>query len=81
MGHKVDFDKYQVVVLVNNKEIIVKNFSFVVDMESNIPFMICTGILNNSWTDLAINNANIIYVRDLFESEKRIVGQIEDSSK
>lgn len=81
MGHKVDFDKYQVVVLVNNKEIIVKNFSFVVDMESNIPFMVCTGILNNSWTDLAINNANIIYVRDLFESEKRIVGQIEDSSK
>ena len=81
MGHKVDFDKYQVVVLVNNKEIIVKNFSFVVDIESNIPFMVCTGILNNSWTDLAINNANIIYVRDLFESEKRIVGQIEDSSK
>lgn len=80
MEHEVDFDKYQVVALVNNKEIIVKNFSFV-DIVNNVPFMACAGILNNSWIDLAINNANIIYIRDLSDSERRIVRQIDDLSE
>lgn len=80
MEHEVDFDKYQVVALVNNKEIIVKNFSFV-DIVSNVPFMVCAGILNNSWIDMAINNSNIIYIRDLSDSEKRIIRQIDDLSE
>lgn len=77
MEHEVDFDKYQVVALINNKEIIVKKFSFV-DIVKNVPFMVCTGILNNSWVDMAINNSNIIYIRDLSDSERRIVRQIGD---
>lgn len=77
MEHEVDFDKYQVVALINNKEIIVKKFSFV-DIVNNVPFMVCTSILNNSWVDMAINNANIIYIRDLSDSERRIVRQIGD---
>lgn len=77
---QVDSDRYQVVVLVNSKEIIVKNF----ESADNSPYLTCDGIFSsngNNWVNLAINKANIIYVRDLFESEKRIVRQIEDSSK
>ena len=80
MEHEVDFDKYQVVVLVNNKEIIVKDFSLD-GIVSDAPFVVCAGILNNSWIDLAINSANIVYVRDLFDGERRIVKQIYDLSE
>lgn len=77
---QVDSNKYQVVVLVNSKVIIVKNFK----SADNSPYLTCDGFFSsngNNWVNLAINKNNIIYVRDLFESEKRIVRQIEDSSK
>ena len=77
---EVDSYKYQVVVLINSKEIIVKNFK----SADNAPYLTCDGIFSsngNNLVNLAINKNNIIYVRDLFESEKRIVRQIEDSSK
>lgn len=82
MEHELDSEKYQVVVLVNSKEIIVKNFK----SADNSPYLTCDGIFSsnnfgNNWVDLAINKANILYVRDLFESEKRIVRRVEDSSK
>lgn len=82
MEHEVDSEKYQVVVLVNSKEIIVKNFK----SADNSPYLTCDGIFSsnnfgNNWVDLAINKSNILYVRDLFESEKRIVRRVEDSSK
>ena len=75
---QLDSYKYQVVVLVNSKEIIVKNFK----SEENSPYLTCNGIFSsnnfgNNWIELAINKANILYVRDLFESEKRIVSQAE----
>lgn len=76
---QVDSEKYQVVVLVNSKEIIVKNFK----SADNASYLICDGIFSsnnfgNNWVNMAINKANILYVRDLFESEKRIVRQVED---
>ena len=76
---EVDSDKYQVVVLVNSKEIIVKNFK----SADNSPYLTCDGLFNsnnfgNGWVNMAINKSNILYVRDLFESEKRIVRQVED---
>lgn len=82
MEHELDSEKYQVVVLVNSKEIIVKNFK----SADNSPYLTCDGIFSsnnfgNNWVDLAINKSNILYVRDLFESEKRIVRRVEDSSK
>lgn len=82
MEHEVDFNKYQVVVLVNSKEIIVKNFQSADDSH----YLTCDGIFasnnfGNGWVNLAIRKANILYVRDLFEGEKRIVRQVEDSAK
>lgn len=76
---EVDSDKYQVVVLVNSKEIIVKNFK----SKDSSPYLTCDGLFasNNfgdSWINMAISKANIIYVRDLFDAEKRIVRQVED---
>ena len=76
---QVDSDKYQVVVLVNSKEIIVKNFK----SSDNSHYLTCDGLFasnnfGNSWVNMAISKANILYVRDLFENEKRIVKQIED---
>ncbi len=76
---QVDSEKYQVVVLVNSKEIIVRDFK----SEDGSSYLTCDGLFSsnnfgNSWVNMAINKANILYVRDLFESEKRIVRQIED---
>ena len=76
---EIDSDKYQVVVLVNSKEIIVKDF----DSADGSPYLTCDGLFasNNfgeSWINMAISKANILYVRDLFEAEKRIVRQVED---
>jgi hypothetical protein len=76
---QVDFNNYKAVVLINNNEIIVKNlnnYDFI-DIVNNAPCLVCTGILNNSWIDLTINNANIIYIRELFDGEKRIVRQLD----
>ncbi len=76
---KADSNKYQVVVLVNSKEIIVEDFK----SEDDSPYLTCDGLFasnnfGNGWVNMAINKSNIIYVRDLFESEKRIVRQVED---
>ena len=76
---EVDSERYQVIVLVNSKEIIAKNFQ----SEENSPYLTCDGIFasnnfGNGWVNLAIRKANILYVRDLFEAEKRIVRQVED---
>ena len=76
---EVDSYKYQVVVLINSKEIIVKDFK----SADNAPYLTCDGIFSsnnfgNNWVNMGINKANILYVRDLFESEKRIVRQVED---
>ena len=75
---EVDSYKYQVVVLINSKEIIVKNFK----SADNAPYLTCDGIFSsnnfgNNWVNMGINKANILYVRDLFDSEKRIVKQVE----
>ena len=71
-------DKYQVVVLVNSKEIIVRDFK----STDNSPYLTCDGIFasnnfGNGWVNMAISKANILYVRDLFDSEKRIAKQVE----
>lgn len=76
---QVDSDKYQVVMLVNSKEIIVRDFK----SADNSPYLTCDGLFasNNfghGWVNMAISKANILYVRDLFEAEKRIVRQVED---
>ena len=70
--------EYEVVVLVNSKEIIVKNFKSV----DNSPYLTCEGLFSSnnfgeSWVSMAIGKANILYVRDLFDAEKRIVRQVE----
>ena len=75
---QVDSDKYQVVVLVNSKEIIVKDF----DSTGSSPYLTCDGLFSsnnfgNGWVNMAISKVNILYVRDLFDSEKRIVKQVE----
>ena len=75
---EVDSYKYQVVVLINSKEIIVKNFK----SADNAPYLTCDGIFSSNnfgsnWVNMGINKANILYVRDLFDSEKRIVKQVE----
>lgn len=86
MEHELDFSKYKVVVLSNNTEIIIRNFSSV-DIENNSNHLECTGmfaytgmlasnILGNSWFNLIINQSNILYVRDLFDDEKRIVRRV-----
>lgn len=76
---EVNSDKYQVVMLVNSKEIIVKDFK----SADNSPYLTCEGLFasnnfGNGWVSMAISKANILYVRDLFEAEKRIVRQVED---
>ena len=75
-------DKYQVVVLVNSKEIIVRDFK----STDNSPYLTCDGIFasnnfGNGWVNMAISKANILYVRDLFDSEKRIVKQVERNNQ
>lgn len=80
MKQKIDFSKYRVVTLVNNKEIIIKDFNYA-DIENDAPCLKCAGIftlnnLCNNWVNLVISKSNIIYIRDLFESEKRIVRQV-----
>ena len=75
-------DKYQVVVLVNSKEIIVRDFK----SADNSPYLTCDGIFasnnfGNGWVNMAISKANILYVRDLFDSEKRIVKQVERNNQ
>lgn len=79
---QVNSDKYQVVMLVNSKEIIVRDFK----SADNSSYLTCDGLFasnnfGNGWVNMGINKANILYVRDLFESEKRIIRQVEDSSK
>lgn len=79
MEHELDFNEYRVVVLSNNKEIIIKNFS-PVDIVNNSNHLECTGMftpnsLGNDWIYLVINKSNILYIRDLSDIEKRIVRQ------
>lgn len=74
--------EYQVVVLVNSKEIIVKNFK----STDNSPYLTCDGLFasNNfgdSWVAMIINRTNILYTRNLFESEERIVRQVERNNQ
>lgn len=78
MECEVDFSNYRVVVLTNNKEIIIKNIVSVNDS----PGLVCDGIFTsnnfgNNWVGMAINRANIIYTRELFDSEKRIIRRVE----
>lgn len=77
---QVDFSKYQVVTLVNNKEIIIRDFNSD-NIENDFSCLKCAGIftlnnLFNNWVNLVINKSNILYTRDLFDSEKRIVRQV-----
>ena len=79
MEQKIDFSKYRVVTLVNNKEVIIRDFNYS-DIVNDSSCLKCVGIftlnnLGNNWVDLVINKSNIIYTRDLFDSEKRIVRQ------
>ena len=83
--HELDFNSYRVVALINGKEIIIKGFH-PTDIVTNAPCLICSGIFvsnnfGNSWVPMIINGANILYTRDLFESEKRVVRQVERENK
>ena len=80
MEQKIDFSKYRVVTLINNKEIIIRDFNSE-DIENDLSYLKCAGIFTlnnfgNNWVNLVINKANILYTRDLFDSEKRIVRQV-----
>lgn len=82
---ELNFNDYQVVALTNGKEIIIKNF-ISADLVNNAPCLICTGIFTsnnfgNNWTSMIINRANILYTRNLFESEERIVRQVERNNQ
>lgn len=85
---QADFSKYQVVTLVNNKEIIIRDFNSE-DIENDLSCLKCAGIftLNNfgnlgsNWVNLVVNKSNILYTRDLFESEERTVRQVERNNQ
>lgn len=77
---QIDFSKYRVVTLVNNKEIIIRDFNYA-DIENDSSCLKCAGIftlnnLGNNFVNLVISKSNILYTRDLFDNEKRIVRQV-----
>ena len=81
----LDFNDYRVVALTNGKEIIIKNFN-ASDLVTNTPCLICSGVFTsnsfgNSWVAMIINRTNILYTRNLFESEERIVRQVERNNQ
>lgn len=83
--HELNFNDYQVVTLTNGKEIIIKNFSSA-DLVNNAPCLICTGIFTsnnfgNNLVSMIINKTNILYTRNLLESEERIVRQVERNNQ
>lgn len=80
MEQKIDLSEYRIVTLVNDKEIIIRDFNYA-DIENDMSCLKCAGLftlnnLGNNWVDLVINKSNILYTRDLFDSEKRIVRQV-----
>lgn len=83
--NELDFNSYRVVALVSGKEIIIKDF-YSADIVTNASSLTCSGIFTsnnfgNSWVPMIINGANILYTRDLFEGEKRIVKQVERNNQ
>lgn len=71
---QIDFSKYRVVKLVNNEEFIIEDFNY-----ENDSSLKCTGLLpnlGNNWIDIVVNKSNILYNRELSDSEKRIVRQV-----
>lgn len=71
---QIDFSKYRVVKLVNNEELIIEDFNY-----ENGSSLKCDGLLpnlGNNWIDIVINKSNILYNRELSDSEKRIVRQV-----
>lgn len=82
---ELDFNDYRVVALTSGKEIIIKNFN-ATDLVTNTPCLICSGIFTsnnfgNSWIAMVINRANVLYTRNLFEGEERIVRQVERNNQ
>ena len=82
---ELDFNSYRVVALTSGKEIIIKDFH-ASDLVTNASSIICSGIFasnnfGNSWVPMIINGANILYTRNLFESEERIVRQVERNNQ
>lgn len=71
---QIDFSRYRVIKLVNNEEFIVGEFNY-----ENDSSLKCSGLLpnfGNNWVDIVINKSNILYNRELSDSEKRIVRQV-----
>ena len=71
---QIDFSKYRVIKLVNGEEFITGNFNY----ESDLCFR-CSGLLpklGNNWVDMVITQSNVVYDRELSDSEKRIVRQV-----
>ena len=71
---QIDFSKYRVIKLVNNEEFITVNFNY-----ENGSSLKCDGLLpklGNNWVDIVINKSNVLYNRELSDSEKRIVRQV-----
>ena len=82
---ELDFNSYRVVALTSCKEIIIKGFH-ASDLAANAPCLICSGIFTsnnfcNNWVPMIINGANVLYTRNLFESEERIVRQVERNNQ
>ena len=71
---QIDFSKYRVIKLVNGEEFITGNFNY-----ENGSSLKCNGLLpklGNNWIDIVINKSNILYNRELSDSEKRIVSHV-----
>ena len=71
---QIDFSKYRVMKLVSGEEFITGDFNY--ESDSSLK---CSGLLpnfSNNWVDIVINKSNILYNRELSDSEKRIVRQV-----
>ena len=71
---QIDFSEYRVIKLVNNEEFIVGQLKY--ENDFSLKF---TGLLpnfGNNWVDIVINKSNVLYNRELSDSEKRIIRQV-----
>lgn len=72
---QIDFSKYRVIKLLNSEEFIIGDSSY----ENDLCFK-CSGLLpklGNNWVDMVITKSNVLYNRELSDSEKRIVRQVK----
>lgn len=71
---QIDFSEYRVIKLVNNEEFIVGQLKY--ENDFSLKFAGLLPNFGNNWVDIVINKSNILYNRELSDSEKRIVRQV-----